>query len=275
MDTGRLPISLCALVLFLLGTAATAAAQADRRIEVYRVQYRTAEELAPLARTVLAPAGTAVVDSGTNSVVLVGPAEDVEAALGLLRGQDQRLRTVVLRFAARRAADLERLQIRVEWSVGNDFWRVGTSPFPVGQDGLLVAGAWTQETNASAFTGAIRVLEGTEAQIASRTESVLPSGRRHRPPTFVAEESGLIVLPRVLGDGRILVELSPLFEELGADGAVRSTGATTEMIVEPGSTVVVGSAAADADRAAYGAPELRQAVRSREETVLLLTVEVE
>lgn len=272
---GRLIGFLIAALLGLLGTPVDAGAQEERSVEVYRVQYRDAEELVDLARTVLAPAGVAVVDAGTNSLVLIGPPRDVEAALGVLREQDQRLRPVVLRFAVRRASDLERLNIAVDWRVGTDFWRVGTAHLPGGGRGFLLTGGWTEDANAPAFTGVLRVLEGTEATIVSRSEAVAPWGRRQRASTFDPEESGLTAVPRVLGDGRIQIELTS-YGSGPADGrAPPSARTSTELVVESGSTVVVGGVATASERVASEPPWLVEEVHDREETVLLLSAEMQ
>ena len=90
------------LLLFFL-----AAARAEGpTIEVYKAANRTAAELLPLAETAMAGEGSAALDPGTNSIVLMGPPATVEQALMLLRQQDQRRRTVVMRYESKRVDEL-------------------------------------------------------------------------------------------------------------------------------------------------------------------------
>ena len=47
------------------------------------------EELLPLAEVAMGGEGSAALDSGTNSIVLMGPRSTVERTVSLLRQQDQ------------------------------------------------------------------------------------------------------------------------------------------------------------------------------------------
>ena len=70
-----------ALALSLLLFSLAAARAEGPAVEVYKVANRTAAELLPLAETAMAGEGSAALDAGTNSIVLLGPRSAVERTL--------------------------------------------------------------------------------------------------------------------------------------------------------------------------------------------------
>src|SRR5512145_1213481 len=91
------------LLACLLALAASAALAADERlVRIYRPLTRSAAELLAPAQAALGEAGSATVDAGTNALVLIGDAEDVEAALAVLGQLDRPLATVVLHYESAR-----------------------------------------------------------------------------------------------------------------------------------------------------------------------------
>jgi len=264
-----------AVVLLVAGLAA-APAQAERSVEVYKARHRTAEALLPLARTALVERGNAVVDAGTNALVLMGEPGAVADALALLEQQDQALRTVLLRYESRRRAELEELGVRVAWSAGAGPFRIGNVSFPGGATGALVSPRARDAEHEGRFQGMLRVLEGQAGRIATGSSVPVTVGRGYwRTTTFATGESGFEAVPRVLGDGRVQVAFRPFEGSVDGRGRERFTDAETTVVVEPGETLAIGGlerddASRDAD--AFGGGGSR---RVQSETLLLLTVELE
>ena len=79
--------------------------------------------------------------------------------------------------------------------------------------------------------------------------------------------------PRLLGNGRVRLEIQP-FDAQPEGLAVRYSGASTTLTVDPGATVAIGGITGVRDSSRSGASSTAQ-VRVTEETVLLVRVEVE
>jgi hypothetical protein len=122
-------------------------------------------------------------------------------------------------------------------------------------------------------TGTVRVLEGAWGRIASGSEALLPIGSARYPNAVrVAAESGLEVRPRILGDGRVRLDLRPFQASLGRGGVVSRSGADTTLVVTPGETAVVGSVSSS--RAGRSESLLSGVQQGQEQTQRLLLVTV-
>jgi hypothetical protein len=262
------------LVVTLL-CVAPGATHAERATQVYRPKHRLAQELLPVARAALGSEGSAVVDRGTNSLVLIGDASALASALALLEAQDQRQRTIVLRYESRGLSELEAQGYRVEWSVGAGGVRVGNVRLPRGESGARIRLRDQARSERSSFSGQLRLVDGGTGRISSGTEVpvTVRRGRRARTDLVVAE-SGFDATARVLGDGRVRVALAPFEGELAGRGSVDFTAAQTELELEPGQTVVIGELTRERSDARQE-PAARDDVEEREERVLLLTATLE
>jgi hypothetical protein len=272
---GRSTLRRCAAWLLVLAPFATAAAAP--RAEVYRAQHRTAEELLPYAEAVLGDEGRAVVDAGTNALVLMSERPELlRDALALLAAQDRALRTVVLEYASRRASELEAAGLRVDWSVATGGLRIGNLPAAAPGSAVRVAPRAQSDRADASLGGTVRILEGHAARIVTGERAAFttlhPAGSA---TTLVPADSGLEARARVLGDGRVHLELRPFEARLRPDGRIETSEAATTLTVEPGRTVVIGGlqgAESAAGRAAFGASQRR---RTSDERLLTITVRVE
>jgi len=265
-----------ALAVSLLLVSLTATWAQQRTIEVYKAANRTAAELLPLAETAMAGEGSAAVDSGTNSIVLMGPPSAVERALALLRQQDQRRRMVVLRYESKRIEELEAAQIRVDWTAGGGSFRVGNVIFPGGRTGALVTGGAHQSHGESTLAGTLRLLDGEVGRIGSgRSVPVHSGGVFTSSTTFVSAERGFTARPRILSEDRVQVEITPSDDTVDDHGRVEFTGASTTVIVKPGETVALGGISSSGDQHRRGTRVLAGSERSKDERLLLLSVDVE
>jgi type II secretory pathway component GspD/PulD (secretin) len=264
------------LVVSLLLLSLAAAWAQERAIEVYRAANRTAEELLPLAEAAMAGEGSAALDSGTNSIVLMGLPSAVERTVTLLRQQDQRRRTVVMRYESKRLDELAAAQIRVDWSAGGGSFRVGNVIFPGGRTGARVSGRALESHGESSLAGTLRLLDGEVGQIGTgRSVPVHTRGVFTSSTTFVTAERGFTARPRVLAEDRVQVEIAPTDDTVDDRGRVEFTGAATTVIVKPGETVALGGISRSGDEHRAGSRVITASERAKGERVLLLTVDVE
>jgi hypothetical protein len=264
-------LGLAAVSLTLVLTAAPhVSAQADRRVEVYRPAHRPADELLPLAETALAGEGSAAVDPGTNAIVLIGAPGAVARTLELLRGQDVARRAVLVRFESRRRDELTAAGVTIDWSLGAGDLRVGNVVVPKGVEGVRVFSSAGARSDDGGFRGVLRVLDGDVGRIGSGRSVPV---RTFESLAFVEAERGFRVRPRVLGDGRVRVEIEPSDAEVDAGGRTAFTAAATTVTLRPGETVAIGEVARRSEGHEVGTRVIGTE-RDREERLLLLTVEL-
>lgn len=270
---------LAALVVALAAALAAAAPAGDvaaqGRAQVYKCQHRVADELLPLAQAALAGEGEAVVDRGTNSVVLIGPPDAVAAAMALLSRQDRPMRTIVVHYESTTRRTLDAAGVRIAWRAGGGSWSIGTATFPPGETGAALAlGARSADGHAR-FAGSLRIVEGQSGRITTGV-SVPVTTRRGRSTSteYVTAESGYDARGRVLGDGRVQVDVASILSGLHRDGAIAFTGGDTSLVLTPGETVVLGGIARSGSEQEIGLDGARTRA-AEDDTVLLLRAELE
>jgi hypothetical protein len=269
MRMSRILPALLACVLLLV-------AAAERKVHVYRPLSRPAAELAGPAQAALGGGGSAAVDPGTNALVLIGEPAAVDAALALLAQLDRPLATIVLHYESERLSELEAHGVRVAWSVSAGSFRIGNVHAPSGTDVVAIRPRADAREKRGRFAGMLRLQDGQAGRIETGTE--LPIVTHVSPyethTTVVSASSGFEARPQLLGDGQVRVAFEPFEGELQRGGAIRRSGAATEVTVRPGDTVAIGgiTQSAESRKQSLGGAEQRQ---TREEQVLLLRVEVE
>jgi type II secretory pathway component GspD/PulD (secretin) len=253
-------------LVFIAGTAHAAA-------EVYKVKHRPAEELLPIAETVLAGEGSVAVDPGTNSLVLVGEPEALARVLALLDGQDRALRNVVLHYASRRARDLESEGIAIAWSVDAGDVRVGNVRRREGADVRVEA---VDAAKSDELRGTLRVLEGREGRISTGSLIPFQIGRRWQRDTVLVEaETGIEVHPRILGDGKVQLDLRPFEATPTAGGVIQGASAETTVVVTPGESVALGGVDTGSQTSARSPVSGAARATESEARLLLIRVEIE
>jgi hypothetical protein len=124
---------------------------------------------------------------------------------------------------------------------------------------------------AGGFRGVVRVLDGEVAHLgAGRSVPV----RTFESLAVVEAERGFVARPRILGDGRVQIEISPSDATVDPAGRTRFVAGDTTVVVSPGETVAIGEIARRAEGRELGTRVL-DSQRTRQERVLLLSVEVE
>jgi len=240
--------------LLTLALALLFAAPALAEMEVYHPRHRAGEDLRPLAEAALGPEGSVAVDGNTGALVLIGTAAAVGQALELLTLQDRPLRTVLIRHETRTLRGLEAAGYRVAWSAGGESLRVGNveatrvGNVEAARSGAAVVLDAHRGSGDGVQASSLRVLEGEWGRIAQGDEVVLPSGSHRYPDAVrVAADSGLEVRPRILGDGRVRLDLRSFQAQLRTQpspvrsaASVAHEGAITTLVVTPGVPAVVG-----------------------------------
>jgi type II secretory pathway component GspD/PulD (secretin) len=251
---------------------------------VYRPRQRLASELLPLAQVALGGEGTAAADPGTNSLVLVGPRAALERALELLAQQDRPLRNVVVHYESRRADELDAEGLRVDWQVVAGDLRVGNVVRPRRDGFVAVRPEAHRAREQGGATGMLRVLEGQPGRIAAGVE--LPVTTRTRTRHGVREdafsvpvESGLEVIPHLMGDGRVRLEIAPFDDRVVGHvvggPVVERTGSRTSVTLAPGERVAVASLVRDSASSGESLGSGIGSARSREERVIVVWVDLE
>jgi type II secretory pathway component HofQ len=262
--------------LVLALTLLASAAQAERAVQLYRPQSRVAAELVAAAEAALGDEGSATLDPGTNALVLIGEREAVDATLALLAELDRPLRTVVLHYESERLEDLEARGVRIAWSVSAGSFRIGNVIAKPGVDRLAVRPLGVRSVRSGRLAGVLRVEDGRSGRIETGTS--LPVVHDVSPweshVDTLSASSGFEATPRIQGDGRVRVGLRPFEGSLGRGGAIHSSGAVTEVTVEPGDTVAIGGLGRSQQQRARSLGGAAKEERY-EDWLLLLRVEVE
>ena len=261
------------ILALTFGVSASGAPQA----EVYRVQHRSAEELLPYAEAALGSEGRVVVDAGSNSLVLLCERPELlRSALALLAAQDRALRTVVLEYRSQRVSELEAEGIRIDWGVAAGVMRIGNLILPAGHSRVRVAPRAERGRSSGSLAGTVRILEGRSGRIATgQTAALTTRTRGEVVTTLVPADSGLEAHARVLGDGRVFLELRPFEARFRSNGTIETSEAATTLIVEPGKTVVIGGLGQTQDAASLDAFAGAERESARDERVLTITARIE
>jgi hypothetical protein len=263
--------------------AAPLAIAAEREVVLYEPRHRVADELVPLAETVRGHSGSATLDAGTNSILLSGPEADVSRSLEILRAQDRAPRKIVVHQEWRRSAELRESGIEIDWKLEQGDLRIGAIQPPASDDVLAIRthSAFLSEHERRAER--LTLIEGARARIETGTVVPYPESRaadRHRAnpaaPSilWVDAKTGFSTRARVLGSGRIRVELSPTRSALGEKDTVERTSATTVLELEPGEMRVIAGVEESLDQTRSRTVRSRESAQSDERVVLLVSAEI-
>ena len=252
------------------------AASAGADVLLYKGKHRQVEELLPIAQTLLSDAGRARVDARTNSLLLVGDAALLAEVERVLVAQDRAPRTVLLRYAEKRVSELGAQGFQIRWSFEGDGYRVGSARPPAGAGSRVAIGVEdSRAERVGDFAGTLRVLEGSTGRIQTGSAAPITLPTRRGPVTaWSSAVSGFEARPRILGDGRVHLELAP-FDARLSRGAVEHAGASTTLVVSPGGHVVVGGLARETSDSAASPLSGASAARAADERVLVIRVDVE
>ena len=276
-------VALALLLAFLLAIpAGPARGAAGDEVFVYKMKYRVAEELVGPVSSVLSDTGRASVDSRTNSIVIVDRPESVAQARALLESQDVRQKSIQITVETVTKRDLDAMRLEIDWAYRTGGWQIGNIPVPVPGSGVTALG-----------TAAAR--RGSSSERAVQTVTVMNDGRAeistgHEVPftdvfhgyaaghgyvgtstNWVAVDTGFEVHPRMIGNDRILLEITPRMRNLSPGGAsIHVTEAATQIEVQDGGAVVIGSSNRERSEVLREILRGGRRVRAGEDTFLLV-----
>jgi hypothetical protein len=230
-----------------------------------------------LASTCLFAAGAALLAAGCQSA----PREEDEIQKTMRMIEEAKRGTAGAKGEGRNVyVSVERLRVAVDEAAGlGGLWRFASGRVTLsGSDGLGGGGvrlglagpefdaevaAWARKArSASRTTEEIMVAPGAEGFLFVGREVLVPVLRlRTASGTMEVLQqtrlgAALRVVPRVLEDGRLELELSPYFSVAGGGGAARSisvTAMSTRVVVRPGERLVLGASSSVEQGSATGA----------------------
>jgi hypothetical protein len=270
---------LCAALLVTL----LAGAAGERKVVLYRVEHRVAAELMPVAEAALGSAGSATLEAGTNAILLVGPERDVAATLEVLRIQDGALRQIVVRQEWVRISEIRAANVEIQWSVRSGEVRVGNIRAPKPENAAAMhafaefrsAHVKRAATLTSVEGASSRISTGTVVPYAAAPAGDPVSGLRHPTgTTWVDVGTGFETRTRLLGNGRIRVELSPFASRLTPSGSIEGASAATTLELAPGEIRVLGGLGARGTRTDHEVGDRLEHEREGEAQVLLVSAEL-
>ncbi len=278
----RLVVLALLLAFRIASPAGPARGSAGDEVFVYKMKYRVAEELVGPVTSVLSPSGRASVDSRTNSLVIVDRPESVAQARALLESQDVRQKSIQITVETVTKRDLDAMRLEIDWAYRNGGWQIGNIPGPVPGSGVTALGTAAAQRGHSGARAVqtVTVMNDGRAEIATGHEVPFTDvfhgyaaghGYVATNTNWVAVDTGFEVHPRMIGNDRILIEITPRMRNLSPGGAsIQVTEAATQIEVPDGGAVVIGSS--NRERSAVLREILRGGRRMREgeDTFLLV-----
>ena len=277
------------LLLCLLGYGLSA--QAQEKIEVITLNYRSAEQMLPLIQPLVGKEGA--VTGIQNRLVIRTSAEkmaQIKRVIASVDTQPRRLMIIVRQNATRDALAQES---SVFGSAGGERGRVSVPEAPGDAGARVEIGSQrnrvgakitsTRDIENSADVQRVQVLEGNAAfirvgqSVPYPTRTIIRDGRG----TQVVEEShfqdvtsGFYVLPRVSGT-QVTLEINPQRNTLGSQGAVNIQQASTILSGRIGEWIELGGVGQQGSNSGRGTVYSTQDVSADNRSIFVKVEEVQ
>lgn len=260
-------------ILVLLSGLAPLALAAQSRLEVIEPRHRLAEELIPLLQPVLEPEGS--VSAYDNRLILRATPAQLAEVRRLLATFDRAPRQLLVTVRQGGVAE------RHDQGIGlSGVYRRGDGSIVVpGPDGRLPAEPELQigdHRSRSDYGGSqqLRVEEGREAQL--MVGQSLPTTRYRRPDGTIVQTtesfgagSGLTVLPRLLGEDRVQLEISTGQRMPGARGSYHVQHSSSLVSGRLGEWIDIGGAVQQASQSGSGLLGYAEGAGSRQSSLMV------
>jgi len=280
-----------AVLLGLCLAALTRSAWADPQVmEVITLGYRSAEEVIPLLRPLLAPGG-ALTGASNQLIVRTTPANlaELKKVLAVMDSKPRQL-TISVRQASVAESSRSSASVSGNMSAGNAQVTVPRPPGAQRDPGVAVQSGNTQieargisgsATQEAGVTQTLRVLEGNSAFI--RTGQTVPITTQERRTAagapisqsteFVEAASGFYVTPRVNAD-RVTLEISTTRDRVRNPntGTVDLQRVNTVVSGRLGEWIEIGGSGSEAARTRSD-PVSRASSGARDQSSVMLKVE--
>jgi hypothetical protein len=232
------------LFLVFLFTAVSAS-----EVAVIKVQYRKAEELVPVVRSMLSGGGSVTVSKRVNSLVVVDTAEAIRRVQAYLDQFDKPVEQVRIhvRFNSTGTQEKSAIAARGRYSDDNVSVAVGRKK----KNGVDISNQDRGYRGNSTSRAFVVAMSGSPAFIRAGKEIPYRQGsafyRRHAPGggavTWQNAESGFEVTPTVVGNNVHLKIVPRIAYDHRQDAVVRFFGARTELTVPFGQWVEIAGTA--------------------------------
>lgn len=209
-------------------------------VEIFKLKYRSADELLPLVMVALSENGSASVDKRTNSIVVKATPANMRLVRKVIAEQDLAPVNVTITVYEVGKNELSELGIDVDWKVQNGNLKAGN--ISGGRDGsyLSVTGGKTTHTSKTTSSRKIKVLSGSRAKIISGRKMAVAGSKYGAGVTHV--QTGLFVSPLVMGD-RVRLKVTPMLTLYCAKGVKEKRVASTELdyVLSKGGRILLGA----------------------------------
>lgn len=229
------------LFLVFLFTAVSAS-----EVAVIKVQYRKAEELVPVVRSMLSGGGSVTVSKRVNSLVVVDTAEAIRRVQAYLDQFDKPVEQVRIhvRFNTAGSDEESAIAARGRYSKDNVSVAVGRKK----KDGVDISLEDRERRRSSTSSAFVVAMSGSPAFIRAGKEIPYRQGsaffRRHAPGgatvAWQNAESGFEVTPIVAGDNVHLKIVPRIAYDDRKDAVIRFFEARTELTTPFGQWVEIG-----------------------------------
>ncbi len=201
----------------------SASALADE-VEVIQLQYRTAEQMIPTLRPLVAPGGA--LTGMQSSLVIRSSRANIEEIKRIVASLDRAPRRLLISVRQDSAATSRDRAVAGSATIAGDRGRVSVGPGAPTESGATVRIADAARADDDRLAQQVQALEGSPALISVGESVPVPLRSVTRGPggaivsdTVVYRDtgSGFSVVPRVAGE-RVTLEISPQRESVGRHG---------------------------------------------------------
>lgn len=279
------------LVLFSCAMVFSVLVNAQERVEVITLNYRTAEQVIPIVQPLAGPGGA--VTGMQNKLVVRASPERLAQIKQVIASVDTRPRRLMITVRQNTTREALEREASVYGTAGGEHGRV-TIPEQPGRTGARVeagsdanrvgAKVWaTEGQEGSTDVQHLQVLEGNPAFI--RVGQAVPYRGRTvyrdaRGATVVEDStsyrdvsSGFYVLPRVSGD-QVILEINPRKDTLGPRGAVNVQQASTAVSGRLGEWIELGGVGQQAESWSGGTVYSTRRMRSDDRSIFVKVEEL-
>lgn len=250
--SARLHVVLIFLALSVWAFTAPGPSQAEEQVVRIRIVNRNVEEILPLVRPLVSPAGFISADARSNSLIVIDETPSIRRIESLVQELDQPVPQLKIVVRFENQADAERLSAEANARVeaGKTNVTIGSRE-EEGADVQLDAG---QNRTQRASEATIIVRSGSSAYIASGYDLPYPERWRdlahrtgHAPTTtvFRSVETGYDVRPVLMGK-MVQIDITPRLgyqDDRARRHQIRFAEATTQIMAPLGQWVVFGASA--------------------------------
>lgn len=258
---------------------AVPAASMEMELEVFRVYYRKAADLVEPLKGVASRHGRLAAEEKSNTLIVRDYPPNMAAIKRLLKKLDARPQNVRITVGFVERKELRKLEMEVRWIFSDDNWSVGSVRSISGRErSLSVTPLMAPEMFDSINRQELFLLENSEGEILvglqiPHFEYFMEYGARHgymkESVNYKNASASFGVTPRVLGDGRIELEIAPKLTTRSGEN-VSLAAASVLIIMDQNRPVIMAGNKEKSDN--FGSRFLMSINSDRETAELVMTL---